>query len=581
MYRVKALCASLVLLTLIGCGGGGSSGNPTPTPTPTPQSALSVCGQEGTSCANPTTIGIGASEQFVATASSGTTPPLNWSVNGVQGGSAATGTISASGLYAAPSAFASGKSVMITAAAQSNSSTSGSATAIIVDNSLAQAAPVKLGTTGGNATDLVNNGKTITCCSGTLGGLVSRGGSFFVLSNNHVLDKSDTGTPGENISQPGLVDSNCSPAKTVATLTQAAALKPTSITTTGACAGQPAPCGPAPSNVDAAIAQIAAGQVDTAGNILDLGAVSGAGISAAPPSSTLALPGNVLSANEGVAKSGRRTGLTCSSLQSVSTTVSVQYDGSCGGTTAFTATFASQIIINGGSFSAPGDSGSLVVTSDTARPVGLLYGGNSTSSSANPIQDVITAFTNGSGTPSVVGGGDHAISCSAVANSATSAAGPGFTALSAQEQQRVSAVREKNAALLMRDPAITSVVAGASDDNPGEGALVIEVSGATRAPIPAVVDGVRTRIAAQTAASQLPVLRSEDFDQAVAVKESHVADLMSQPGIQGVGVGRSDDNSAEPAIVIYVITGVSHPPIPQTLDGVRTKIVEGDRFRAY
>jgi hypothetical protein len=581
MDIVKALCASLALLTLIGCGGGNSSGNPTPTPTPTPPSALSVCGQEGTNCANPTTIGVGASEQFVATAISGTTPSLNWSVNGVQGGSAATGTISATGTYTAPSAFPSGKSVTITATEQSSSSASGSATAVIVDNSLAQSPPVKLGTTGGNATDLVNNGKTITCCSGTLGSLVTRGGNFFVLSNNHVLDKSDTGTAGENISQPGLVDSNCSPARTVATLTQAAALKPTSITTTGACAGQPAPCGPAPSNVDAAIAQIAAGQVDTTGTILDLGALSGGGISAMPPSATTASAAIVLETGESVAKSGRRTGLTCSSLQSVSTTVSVQYDGSCGGATAFTATFANQVIINGGNFSAPGDSGSLVVTSDTARPLGLLYGGNSTSSSANPIQDVIAALSGG-GTLSVVGGGDHAISCSAVANSATGATAVSFTALSAQERQRVSAAREKNAALLMRDPAITSVAAGASGDSPGEGALVIHASGATRAPVPAVVDGVRTKIAAsQAGLNQLPVLRSEDFDHAVAVKENHVADLIAQPGIQGVGVGRSDDNPAEPAIVIYVVTGVSHPAIPPTFDGVRTKIVEGDRFRAY
>jgi hypothetical protein len=579
MDIAKALSASLVLLTLIGCGGGSSSGNPTPTPTPVP--ALSLCGQEGTSCANPTTLAVGASEQFVATASSGTLPALNWSVNGVQGGNAATGTISATGLFTAPTAFASGKSVMITATAQSNSSTSGNATAIIVDNSLSQTPPVKLGTSGGNATDLVNNGKTITCCSGTLGSLVSQGGSFFVLSNNHVLDKSDTGAVGQNISQPGLVDSNCSPAKTVATLTQAAALKPISIMTTGACAGQPAPCGPAPSNVDAAIAKIATGQVDTSGSILDLGSLSGGSIGAMPPSATLADLNMALATNEGVAKSGRRTGLTCSSLMSLSTEVSVEYDGSCGGATAFTATFANQVIINGGSFSMPGDSGSLVVTSDSAQPVGLLYGGNSTSSSANPIQDVLGAFS--VGTLSVVGGANHSISCSSVANSASSASPLTFAALSAEESQRVWAVRQKNARLLMRDPAITSVTAGASEDSPGEGALVIHVSGVPRSTIPAVVDGARTKVMTMpgTSVPQMPVLRSQDLDQAIAVKENNVADLMAQPGIQGVGVGRSDDNPAEPAIVIYVLTGVSHPPIPPTIDGVRTRIVAGDRFRAY
>lgn len=581
MDTCKALCASFLMLMAIGCGGGNSSGSPTPTPTPTPQSTLSVCGQEGTSCNSPTTVAVGSSEQMVASTSSGTLPALNWSVNGVQGGSATTGTINTTGLFTAPSSFPSGKDVTITATSQSNASVSGSVAAIIVDNSLAQTPPVKMGTSGGNATDLVNNGKTITCCSGTLGAVMSRGGSFFVLSNNHVLDKSDTGTAGQAITQPGLIDSNCSPAKTVANLTQGAALKPTTISTTGPCAGQPAPCGAAPSNVDAAMAQIVAGQVDTSGNILDLGGVSGNSIGALPPSATLASPATVLSTAEGVAKSGRRTGLTCSTLQSVVTTVSVQYAGSCGGSTAFTATFSNQVIINGGNFSAPGDSGSLVVTSDTARPVGLLYGGNSTSSSANPIQDVISVFTNGSGTPAIVGAGDHAVSCSAVANSAASAATQSFTALSTQEQQRAASVCDKNAPVLMRDPAITSVTAGSSDDSPGESALVIEVTGATRSPIPAVLDGVRTKVVAGRTTAQMPVLSAEDFDHAIAVKEDHVADLMSQPGIQGVGVGRSSDNPAEPAIVIYVVSGVSHPAIPATIRGIRTKIVAGDRFRAY
>jgi len=71
------------------------------------------------------------------------------------------------------------------------------------------------------------------------------------------------------------------------------------------------------------------------------------------------------------------------------------------------------------------------------------------------------------------------------------------------------------------------------------------------------------------------------MERAAVVKESHATALMSQGGIQGVGVGRSGDNPAETAIVIYVINGQTHPEIPQLLGGVRTKIVEGDRFRAF
>jgi hypothetical protein len=459
---------------------------------------------------------------------------------------------------------------MVRATLQSDSSkTAGSAVSVVFpnDNHQGEAVPVKMGTSGGNATDISGN----FCCSGTLGALISRGGVTYILSNNHVLAKSDNGTAKttDPVTQPGLVDNNCAPGTTVAHFSAAAALKPTGGST-----------GPSPSNVDAAIAQIVSGTVDAGGSILDLGAAGANSIAAAPPSSTLAVPASVLAANEGVAKSGRSSGLTCSTLQAINVTVSVDYNSSCAGAKAFTATFINQIIVNGGGFSAGGDSGSLVVTSDTARPLALLYGGNSTSTSANPIADVITAFTNASGTPAVVGGSDHAVSCDPTASAPAASQGPGASAatLSVPERQRVAAARQKHVARLMQDPAVESVEAGASEDSPGEGAVVIKLSGAPRATIPQTLDGVRTRVIRP--GEGMPLLSQADLDQATAVKESHAA-LMAQPGIQGVGVGRSGDNPGEPAIVIYVLAGQPHPPIPALLGGVRTKIVEGDRFKAF
>jgi len=522
-------------------------------------------------------VALGAQQAFTAT-SNGSPVAVNWSVAGVSGGNATVGTIDASGNYTGPSTFPTPNTETVTATLQSDSTKAGSAGVTVVfrnDNHLAQTVPIKLGTTGGNSTDLVNNGKTITCCSGTLGSLVQNGGTFFILSNNHVLDKSDTGAAGNPIGQPGLVDNNCSAGAVVANLTTAAALKPTAISTTGACRGQPAPCGPAPSNVDAAIATIVSGQVDTAGNILDLGAAGATSIAAAPPSATLAIPANVMSANEGVAKSGRTSGLTCSTLTSISTTVTVTYVASCGGANAFTAEYTGQLIISGGNFSAAGDSGSLVVTSDTARPLGLLYGGNSTSTSANPIQDVLNAFPGAS----MVGGADHKVSCDPTASGPSAPPAP----ISPQQGQRVAAAQQKHGQALMTDPAVQSVSIGASEDNPGEGALVIEISGPTRAPIPPTIDGVRTKVVAtaQAAPSTVATVSTPDIESAIAVKENHVDTLMSEPGIQGVGVGRSSDDPSKTAIVIYVLTGMERPSIPATLDGVRTKIVEGDRFRAF
>jgi hypothetical protein len=454
------------------------------------------------------------------------------------------------------------------------------------DQHLAQTPPVKMGTSGGNANDV----NATFCCSGTLGALIQRGGSFFILSNNHVLDKADLGVPGTDpIVQPGLIDNNCAVKQKVATLTEAAKLKPASAVTGGPCAGSTAPlCGFAPSNVDASIAAIITTptlMVDTTGSILDLGAAGTAGIAAAPPSLNLAVPTAVLSANEGVAKSGRSSGLTCSTLQSISTQVSIDYDSACNGALAFTSIFNNQLIIKGATFSSTGDSGSLIVTADTARPLGLLYGGNGTSTSANPIQDVITAFTTASGTPVIVGAGDHAVSCVPQVSIPSANLGPGngAAALSASEQRRVSTVQLRRSDELMRDPAFVSVEVGASEDNPGEGALLIQLSAAPRAPVPPVIDGVRTKVVftPDAGALRVPGLSADDIDRTTATKEVYAGGLMSQPGVQGVGVGRSNDNSQETAIVIYVISGMPRTVIPQLLDGVRTQIVEGERFRAF
>jgi hypothetical protein len=558
MKMLRSIGALSLLLGLVACGGGGHSNTAVPTATP----AASVTISPGSAV-----LALGASQGFSATGPGGTPVAVNWSL------STPTGTLQPSGsmaMYTAPNSFPSPNSVTVIATLQSDASKMASAPVSVVfpnDNHGGEAVPVKMGSSGGNATDVSGN----FCCSGTLGALISRGGVTYILSNNHVLAKSDNGTAKttDPVTQPGLVDNNCNPGTVIAHFSAAAALKPTGGST-----------GPAPSNVDAAIAQIVTGTVDTSGSILDLGPAGATSIAAAPPSSTLAVPANVLAANEGVAKSGRSSGLTCSTLQSISTTVQVDYDSSCGGGKAFTATFNNQVIVNGGSFSAGGDSGSLVVTADTARPLALLYGGNNTSTSGNPIADVIAAFTNASGTPAIVGGGDHAVSCDPTASAPSASQGPGASAaaLPVSERQRTAAARQKHAARLMQDPAVQSVEAGVSEDNPGEGAVVITLAGAPHAAVPQTLDGVRTRVVRPGQA--IPLLNQADVDQATAVKESH-AGLMTQPGIQGIGVGRSSDNPAETAIVIYVLAGQAHAPIPALLDGVRTKIVEGSRFKAF
>jgi hypothetical protein len=452
------------------------------------------------------------------------------------------------------------------------------------DEQLAQAAPVKVGTSGANAQDL---GAKV-CCIGTLGSLWKASGiaNPVILSNNHVLDRSDKGVPGEAINQPlqlACTATTAPPPLTVAHLTKGAALKPVA-NEPGKCGtSKAALCGHAPSNVDAAIAEIVPGQVDLSGNILDLGPAGSSSIAAAPPSSIIGVP----TLNEPVSKSGRTTGLTCSTIASIGGTFVIDYEGTCGDSSAnppvapaFASYFTGQIAIQGGSFSAAGDSGSLVVDTATARPVALLYGGSPTDTVANPIQDVIAAF--GANSPlSVVGGADHAVSCARTATAGSTTVGA-QAAVVPQERQRVTAVLQRRAAQLGEDPSIQSVSVGASADNAGEGALLIHVSGNTIPRVPPAIDGVRTRLVFDTPSAQpLPAVGKEKVTQALAVKEANVDNWITQPGIQGVAVSLSLDNPTEAAISIYLVKGAAHPPIPPVIDGIRTRVFISERFKAY
>jgi hypothetical protein len=320
--------------------------------------------------------------------------------------------------------------------------------------------PIQLGTSGGNINDI----SSAFCCSGTLGSLVTKGRIDYILSNNHVLDDTGTATIGDSIIQPGLVDVGCigSQAQVVANLSQAVPLGTTA-------------------NVDAAIAQIISGQVDTTGAILDIGV---------PASTTAPIDSSAL--GRGVAKSGRTTGLTCASIGSISTNVKVQYQAGCGSGPKFFVTYTHQVLVNSSSFSAGGDSGSLIVTSDTAQPIALLFAGSSTTTIGNRISDVTSAL----GGVSFVGGNTHAVTCPSSGGGGGGGPRPkGKGALSPAAVARATAVKEKYAQGLMADPAVIGVGVGASSADPSETVVVIYLEqGRLHGPIPSELDGVRTEV---------------------------------------------------------------------------------------
>src|SRR5262249_44025806 len=105
------------------------------------------------------------------------------------------------------------------------------------------------GVSGSNRRDFTS----AFCCSGTLGSLVTAGGILYILSANHILALQDNAVPGQNISQPGLIDNGCQPATIVANFTTAPQLG---------------------TNVDAAIAQLRGSRMNTSGYIEGIGTIS-------------------------------------------------------------------------------------------------------------------------------------------------------------------------------------------------------------------------------------------------------------------------------------------------------------------
>lgn len=76
-------------------------------------------------------VQIGLTKQFSATVANAASQGVDWQVNGVSGGDATNGTISASGLYTAPAAVPSPATVTVTAVSQSDNTKSGSAAVTI------------------------------------------------------------------------------------------------------------------------------------------------------------------------------------------------------------------------------------------------------------------------------------------------------------------------------------------------------------------------------------------------------------------------------------------------------------------
>lgn len=199
--------------------------------------------------------------------------------------------------------------------------------------------------------------------AGTIGCRVTDDADVYALSNNHVYANENQASIGDNVLQPGTFDGGDPEDDAIGTLAE---YEPIDFSESGK------------NTIDAAIAL---SSTEMLGNATPS---DGYGI---PKHTTVSADLGLL--NQPVKKYGRTTGLTKGRVYAINATVNVVYDSKV-------ACFVNQIVIAPGSFSAGGDSGSLIVLDgkgqnkeNDRKPIGLLFAGSIQYTIANPINEVL------------------------------------------------------------------------------------------------------------------------------------------------------------------------------------------------
>ncbi|MBB6142295.1 hypothetical protein HNQ77_000233 [Silvibacterium bohemicum] len=503
--------------------------------------------------------------------------------------------------YTAPSVISSKESVSLSASVNGTNVASPLRILLNADgwnsnpaiNQSEQSGAIALGSSGGNDNDYdtfedrAGTPYIANCCGGTLGALVEdTAKNQYILSNNHVLAESDQGKPGDTIDEPGLIDNGCVPlSQAGSTLRPVGTLK------------YFVPLASHQSNVDAALAAVSSGAVDPAGSILQLGESTGSGVLASAP--PVAGTGEKLDADNlgslELVKSGRTTGLTCSSVESVDLSIRINYFQDCAETRPYsTKTFTGQIGIAGDHFSDSGDSGALVVDASNAEPVALLFSGGTDGngaglSVANPISDVLQELSSQAGSRLTIAGTNqpHKVAC---VQYETKPSDP-FAKLVVPPDAAAHAkfiAETSGQSLLQREAGVLAIASGKSLDSPGEAALIVYTDQSKSfVSVPQSFDGLRTQIVPTTAAAiardQAPDhpapttgihLSANVLAGASAVVKQYAPEMLRDPAIFGAGVTESQDNPNEPALLVLVDMDRAPASMPQSLGGLRVRYLK-------
>jgi hypothetical protein len=196
----------------------------------------------------------------------------------------------------------------------------------------------------------------VDASAGTLGAVVTKNGSFHILSNSHVLALCGSAKKGDAIIYPGIADGGTKQDDVVAKLS---GFKKFVLSSDYV------------NRVDCAIAK------PTAARLADLvSEIKG-----------LSFPKGTIKPARGmkVMKVGRTTGKTTGEVRDVHFRFTLDFEGEIG-----EVGFIDQVLCT--RYTSDGDSGSLVIDKATGRAVGLHFAGADGGSVFNPIDDVLKAL---------------------------------------------------------------------------------------------------------------------------------------------------------------------------------------------
>ncbi|HVS89410.1 MAG TPA: hypothetical protein VHF01_14485 [Candidatus Acidoferrum sp.] len=213
-----------VLLTAgawtLGCGGGGAGSVAPPPPPPPPSIAVTV---------TPTNavVVLGNAQSFMATVANTSDTLVTWSVNGVQGGNTAMGTVTADGLYTAPVDMPALPTVEVTATSHADATKSGTAGLTISSDITIGLTPagasVELGatqafhaaiTSGGHPDSAVRWSVTVAACPSGCGTVDTNGNytapQILPQPSSVTLTAQSAADPSKQVSVPVNITSNFS-----------------------------------------------------------------------------------------------------------------------------------------------------------------------------------------------------------------------------------------------------------------------------------------------------------------------------------------------------------------------------------